>query len=239
MSTKTIGILGGMGPDATIKLYEHIVRCTKAEKDQDHIPLVIYNLPSVPDRSKAILENGGDPTPYLLKGAQLLEKAGVDLWAIPCVTAHYFIEPVLQQVAVPFVSIIHSAVEYTKTYYPNKKTVGILATTGTIHTKIFENAFRAQGYETIIPSKSNQETLIMGAIFGERGIKAGYTGSENQTKMRQAANDLIKQGAEMLVAGCTEIPLVLTSNDVDVPVLDTLLILAKTLIQYVGCTVKC
>ena len=117
--------------------------------------------------------------------------------------------------------------------------MGILATTGTIHTKIFENAFRTEGYNTLIPSRSNQEALIMGAIFGERGIKAGYTGSENQTKMRQAANDLIEQGAEILVAGCTEIPLVLTSEHVDVPVLDTLLILAKTLVQHAGYMVHC
>ncbi len=232
MSTKTIGILGGMGPDATLKLYEHIIRNTPAKRDQDHLPLVIYNLPTVPDRSNAILADGEDPTPHLLKGAQLLERAGVDVWAIPCVTAHCFLSPVLEQVNVPFISIIDATVTHVKKRHSELKTAGVLATTGTIHSGIFRDAFQAEGYEVLVPSQDDQENLVMAAIFGERGIKAGFCDEVNQHKMRTAANNLIARGAKILIAGCTEIPLVLSSAEVDVPVIDTLEILAKTLVVH-------
>lgn len=232
MNGKTIGILGGMGPEATLKLFAHIINCTPAQRDQDHLPLVIYNLPSVPDRSKALLEGGEDPTPHLLRGAQFLESAGVDVWGMPCVTAHYFIERVLARISVPFVSIVDAALQHAQGEYPSLRTVGLLATSGTIRTGIFARVFAARGYRVLTPAEQDQN-LVMETIYGRRGIKAGFTDEENRGRICLAAENLIACGAELVMAGCTEIPLVLTSDDVDVPVIDTLLVLAQALVRWV------
>src|SRR3989344_7801451 len=96
--SKTIGIIGGVGPEATLDLYRWIIKLTPAKKDQDHIPTLIYSLPQIPDRTQALLYGGEDPLPYLVKAAKVLKRGGADFLIIPCNTAHAFIDQLQKQV---------------------------------------------------------------------------------------------------------------------------------------------
>jgi len=105
MNQKIIGILGGMGPEATLDLFHKIIKLTYAEKDQDHLRIIIDNNPKIPDRTDAISGTGKDPLPKLIVTAQILEKAGADFIIIPCNTAHYFISEIQQSIKIPILTL--------------------------------------------------------------------------------------------------------------------------------------
>src|SRR6056297_2894128 len=160
-----------MGPEATADLYLKIIKNTKAKKDQDHFRVIIDSNVKIPDRTQAILHNGEDPTPYLIQTAKNLDKLSVDVACIPCITAHYFYEAVQESVSFKIINIIEEVVEYIKKYYPNIRKVGILSTTGTIKTELFNQYLK--DYTIVYPTKEIQEKNVMKAIYGEKGIKSG------------------------------------------------------------------
>ena len=135
---KTIGIIGGMGPLATVHLYERIVLRTKALRDQDHIRVLIDSNTNIPDRTKAIIADGEDPTVELIKSAKILENSGADFLIMPCNTAHYFISTLQEAVNIPFVNMVEETVKYTAEKFGSDTVVGILATDGTIISNIYE-----------------------------------------------------------------------------------------------------
>ena len=132
---KTIGIIGGMGPLATVHLFERIVLRTKAEKDQEHIRVLIDSNTNIPDRTKAILGNGKSPVKELVNSAKILENGGADFLIMPCNTAHYFIEEIKKNISIPFINMIEESVKFTYDKYGKEAVVGIMATDGTIKTK--------------------------------------------------------------------------------------------------------
>ncbi|MBC7362110.1 MAG: aspartate/glutamate racemase family protein [Candidatus Aminicenantes bacterium] len=232
-ATKTIGILGGMGPEATARFFELIIKNTAAAKDQEHLKIVVLNYPQIPDRTGAILYGGENPVPYLIEGLKLLEKAGAELVAIPCMTAHYFLPRLKEKTRLKLVNLIEEAALWTKLVFPKIKKVGLLATEGTIATGIFQKVFERKKIQVLTPSKKVQKKT-MEAIYGEKGIKAGFIGGKPKRLLLAAAEELLDQGAEALIAGCTEIPLVLTQKDVPVPLIDPMTIGARVLIKKAG-----
>ena len=116
---KFVGILGGMGPDATVTMFQNILRATPARSDQEHLRILIYNNPKIPDRTAAICANGADPLPALIQSAKLLEQAGVDLIIIPCVTAHYFYDGLQTAIKTPILHIAQETLQYASSRYPN------------------------------------------------------------------------------------------------------------------------
>ncbi|MBI3576685.1 amino acid racemase [Candidatus Gottesmanbacteria bacterium] len=229
-SMKTIGIIGGVGPEATLDLYRWIVKLTPAKKDQDHIPTLIYSLPQIPDRTQALLYGGEDPVPHMVKAAKVLEKGGADFLIIPCNTAHAYIERLQKQVKIPIMNMIEEAAKYVKTTIPEVKRVGLLATTGTIRTRIYHDTFSRYGLEIIVPTVSIQERKIMEAIYGPQGIKAGFTQGNPEVLLRSAAEDLIKRGVTMIIMGCTEIPLALSETDLICSLINPTQILAQSVV---------
>ncbi|GAH56604.1 unnamed protein product, partial [marine sediment metagenome] len=142
MPEKIIGILGGMGPEATIDLFYKIIKFTPAEKDQDHFRIIIDNNPKIPDRTAAILGKGEDPLPALQETARNLEKAGVDFIIIPCNTAHYFLPQIQKSVNIPVLNMIEeTAKETRKRIFPIQK-VGLLASMGIYKTEIYHQHFK-------------------------------------------------------------------------------------------------
>ena len=131
---KIIGIIGGMGPLATVHLFERIVLRTKAEKDQDHIRILIDNNTKIPDRTLAILGNEESPVNELVNSAKMLENSGADFLIMPCNTAHYFIEEIKKNISIPFINMPEEAVKHTYDKYGKDAVVGIMATDGTIKT---------------------------------------------------------------------------------------------------------
>jgi aspartate racemase len=231
MSEKIIGILGGMGPEATIDLFTKIVKGTNVKKDQDHLRILIDNNPKVPDRTLAIHRKGPSPLPQLIRSAKILENAGADFIVIPCVTAHYYYESLQKKIKIPIFHIVEETVKYVQAKLRRIRKIGLLATTGTIQTGLFQKAFSQTGIELILPNPETQETSVMEAIYGKQGIKATGPSEISKRLILKASEKLIQQGGQAIIAGCTEVPLVLKEGDLSVPVIDPLSILAKIAIE--------
>ncbi len=234
---KVIGILGGMGPEATAHMHELIIRKTKVEKDQDHISMVIMNNPKIHPRSDAIFGIGPDPTPQLIDGVRLLLQAGADFIIIPCVTAHYFHPGMAAEMDFPFISLLDESALWVKRHLPDVAKAGLLCSTGTLDSRIFHDAFARVGISVIGPDEEGQKRFEH-AVMGTDGIKAGFTSGPPREAVLESAVHLIDRGAQAIVAGCTEIPLVLDPKDITVPLIDPMEIIAETSIRVAGYEVK-
>lgn len=226
---KVIGILGGMGPEAGLHFCDLILRFTPAKKDQEHIPVILWSNPKIPHRTEFIIGKGENPLPYLIEGAEKLKKFGADFLVMPCVTAHYFYKKIIEKVKIPFLHIVEETRKYQKTNYPSITKIGFIASSGTIKSRIFQKHFN--DIVALFPDSFVQEELVTRAIFGEKGIKAGYKKYPKKL-LTKAGENLIKKGAECLVLGCTETSLVLKEKQFDVPLLDPLTILARKSVEY-------
>jgi len=227
MPEKIIGILGGMGPEATIDLFYKIIKFTPAEKDQDHLRIIIDNNPKIPDRTAAILGKGEDPLPALQETAQNLEKAGADFIVIPCNTAHYFLSSIQESVNIPVLNMIEEAAKETQQRIPQIQKVGLLASTGTYKTEIYHQQLKKINIEVISPEEKDKEE-VMKAIYA---VKAGNLSEGIKKNILKIAQKLVDKGAEAIIAGCTEIPLILKEGDISVPIIDPTQVLAKIAIR--------
>lgn len=228
MNDKVIGILGGMGPEATVNLFNQIVKRTPVSCDQDHFRIVIDNNPKIPDRTKAILGLGESPVAEIVKTGKNLERMGAEFIGIPCITSHYFLEEIQAELTIPVVNAIAELNCYIEKEYPEVKKIGILCTTGTRNTAIY-NKYMTH-FELVYPSDLEQ-LKVMDAIYGEKGIKRGYKNGLLIEELSSAASELIANGVDLLIAGCTELGLVLTKDFFSVPTLDPMDVLAEALIS--------
>jgi aspartate racemase len=227
MPEKIIGILGGMGPEATTDLFYKIIKLTPAGKDQDHLRVIIDNNPKIPDRTAAILGKGEDPLPALRETARNLEKAGADFIIIPCNTAHYFLPSIQESVKIPILNMIEETAKKTQKKIPSIKKVGLLALIGTYKTEIYSQHFKKFNIEVISPEEKDKEK-VMKVIYA---VKTGDLSEEIKKNITSIAQKLIDKGAEAVIAGCTEIPLILKEGDVSVPIIDPTQALAEAAIQ--------
>ena len=227
MKDKVIGILGGMGPEATVDLFHKIILHTPAATDQDHLRIIVDNNPRIPDRTAAVLRGGQDPTPEMCATARNLERAGAELIVMPCNSAHIFLDAVRKCVDVPFLSIVDETVSAVKRHTPPIARVGLMASSGIVETRLYARAFEAQGIETLVPDADGQK-LVMETIYG---VKAGRNKTEMAALAKRAALDLIARGAEAVILGCTELPLVLHEGDVPAVVIDATDILAQAAVR--------
>jgi len=228
-----VGILGGLGPWATLDLYRRILELTPAREDQDHLHVIIDSNPHVPDRTAAILGEGESPMPALAAGLRRLADAGAGFIAIPCNTAHHWIEELVRQSPVPVVDMVAEAVAAVQAL-GSVTCVGLLATTGTIRSGLYRRRFEERGVAMVVPDEPVQADAVMGAIFGPTGIKVGHMNEANGRLLKGAADALVAAGAQAIIAGCTEIPLVLRPDDVSVPLIDTQDCLARAVVRRAG-----
>lgn len=227
-SSEIIGILGGMGPAATADFYTKLVSMTPGHSDQDHLRTVIWSDPTVPDRTEALLGRGADPTPWLLHGSRILREAGATVIAIPCNTAHAFLPGIADQVGIPIVHMIGEVGQHLTTLRPHIRTVGLLATTGTIQAGLYQEWLAQAGIELLLSDPTSQENDVMPAI---RAVKSGELGSVSADRLARAARQLIDRGAQAVIAGCTEIPLGLSAEAIPVPLIDPATVLAGVLVR--------
>jgi aspartate racemase len=233
MKEKTIGILGGMGPEATLDLFGKIIASTPAERDQDHLRVVIDSNPKVPDRTAAILAAGESPVPAMKAGLAALQRAGADFVVIPCVSAHYFLDELQGESGLPILSMFEVTAGHIRRQHPDIRKIGMLATSGTLQGGRFREKLGLSGIETLAPEDADQKR-VMAAIYEIKGAASGRSRDEIGAEIRGIAIRLIERGARGIVAGCTEIPLVLKPGDLAVPVFDTLMLLARTAIATAG-----
>ncbi len=235
--TKRIGILGGMGPEATNFLFNLIIKLTDAEKDQGHIASIIYNYPQIPDRTSAILGNGVSALPYLLDGVKLLENAGADFIAIACVTAFYYYPEIIKHVKIPVINLPDELLRYVRDRLGSPRKIGLLATKATIQTGFIQNIFNRKGIEVVVPGTDNRE-LLMQAIYHPIGIKSGFKRQPKRMILKVIHDLMEEHHPDAIIAGCTELPIVLKQKDIDVPLFDPLTILAQESIRIAGGKVK-
>jgi len=232
MDRDTIGILGGMGPEATAGLFSRIIKNTRADQDQDHVPVLIYNNPKIPDRSAYILGNGPDPVPALKEGSLFLQQAGVCCILWPCNTAHYFYKEVSRHLTVPVLHMIRETAACARKKYPSTTVFGLLATLGTYKTGIYVKIFKSEGLTLVLPGEKNRQ-LAMESIYGDKGIKAGFT-KEPLQQLKDPVEELKRKESEVLIAGCTELSLVLTPETTGLPVIDPMTCLARAAVRKAG-----
>lgn len=229
MNDKIIGIIGGMGPSATADLYIKIINATKVTKDQEHFRVVIDSNPKIPDRTKAILGEGESPVPEIIRTAKNLEKLNVDIACIPCITTHFFIEEIQAAVNFEILNAIEVLHDYIKLNFKDAKKVGILSTTGTIKAGTFGKYLTE--FEIIYPDEKMQSDNVMESIYGKNGIKCGNYGDEPRKLLQEAADSLIRKGADIIISGCTEISLVLKPEHIKKTLIDPMQVLAERLVS--------
>ncbi len=203
-----VGVLGGLGPAATVDFMAKLVRNTPATCDQDHLKIMVEQNPQIPDRTAALLGNGDDPTLALYAACKTLEDGGADLIAMPCNTAHAFVERIQPALGIPIVNMLTCTADYLQETFPGLREVGVLATSGTLTSGVYERALEALGITQVAPGEPAQARL-MNAVYGPHGAKAGFTTGECCDDLAAAIDDLIGQGVQVIVLGCTELPLLL------------------------------
>ncbi|MGH2628545.1 MAG: aspartate/glutamate racemase family protein [Anaerolineales bacterium] len=228
---RTIGVLGGLGPWATLDFFEKVLRLTPARRDQEHLRLIIDNNPKIPDRGPAILGAPGaeDPLPALVATARTVEAAGADLIVIPCNTAHFFYEPIRRAVRIPVLHIMEEVARAAAARYPSLKRVGLLGTRATVASGLYQRAFASEGTQVLAPDTWGQ--AVIDRLI--HGIKAGQVG-ELTEEGALVARRLGESGAEAIILGCTELPLILGPDTLGLPVLDSNLILAEAAVREAG-----
>jgi aspartate racemase len=227
-----------MGPEATVDCFNKIIKHTPATKDQEHLRVVIDSNPSVPDRTAAILGGGESPVPVMVAGCRTLQRAGADFIIIPCVSAHVFLSEIQPQIELPIVSIIDAVAAAIKQDHPEIRTVGLLGTSGTISGGHFQKRLAQDTIKTLVPG-AKMQSRVMAAIYDIKNAKAGRSPSEITDELVAAAESMISitpQGAQAIIAGCTEIPLALRQDDLPVPYFDGVAILACAAIRRAGIT---
>ena len=235
MKEKTIGILGGMGPEATLNCFSRIISSTPAKNDQEHLRVIIDSNPKVPDRTAAIIAEGESPVPVLVAGCRALQQAGADFIIIPCVSAHFFLDEIQQQIELPILSIFDVVAETLISAHPDIKTVGLMSTTGTISGGLFQKRLAADNIKTIVPAET-QQAKVMAAIYDIKNSQPARSRAQITSDLIATAENLITTGARGIVAGCTEIPLALNQKHLSVPYFDALTILARAAILKAGLT---
>lgn len=233
MAEKVIGILGGMGPEATLSLFEKIIANTPATRDQDHLRVIIDSNAKIPDRTPAILGQGETPVPAIIESGRTLERAGADFIVIPCVSAHFFLDELSGQLTLPILSLFDAVAEELERQQPVPAAVGLLATTGTIHGGRFQERLQKRGIDTLVPGLDDQKR-VMSVIYRVKATSSGAGREEMRSELRSVVTTLVDRGAQAIVAGCTEIPLVLRSQDVPLPFFDSLVVLARAAIVRAG-----
>jgi len=204
-----VGILGGLGPAATVDFYAKVVAATRAASDQDHVRLIIDGDPSVPDRSASVSGRGESSAPALVAKARRLAAAGAEVLAMPCNSAHAYEAEIRQAVDLPFISIVDEAVREALVHLPadpDRRAVGVLATSATHATRLYPTALAAHGVN-VVPTSAEDEADFMRLLYR---IKGGEEhASEVRAGMARLAAALVRRGAGVIIAGCTEVPLVL------------------------------
>jgi len=225
---KIVGIIGGMGPEATVDLMQRIIANTVALDDIDHIHCIVDNNPKIPSRIKAILGEGAEnPGPCMADMARRLEHYGADFLVIPCNTAHYYYEHVAEAVSIPVVHLIDLVVHTLLLENPHLREVGILGSTTIVKTGLYATRFQARGVKVVYPEGQLQDKLF--ALI--RMVKSGQTGGEASEQLVDICNNLAKKGIDLCILGCTELGVI--KADLPIRSIDAAELLAKEIVAIV------
>jgi len=223
---KIVGILGGMGPEATVDLMQRIIRLTPALDDMDHIRCIVDNNPKVPSRIKAIIEGDGeDPGPCMADMGRRLESWGADFLVIACNTAHYYYDAVQNAVKIPVINLIDLVSNHVKVNFPEHDKVGILASPAVAMTGLYTKRFKKLGIEDIWPDPDYQASLFN--IIKQ--VKKGNTDSNVQNDYTKVCENLLNKGARIAIIACTELSVL--GGGLPINTIDAAQVLAIEIVQ--------
>lgn len=229
---KAVGVIGGLGPMATIYYLERITKMTDADKDQEHLKILLESIPDTPDRTDYILgKKEISPLPSLIKAGQELTRLGAGFLAIPCVTAHYFYDALSEALQIPILSLCEDTAKEMSAKKIER--AGILATEGTIQSRLLEQEFKKFGIESVYPDPGMQQ-LVMEIIYGR--IKKGTF--PDREDILKVSHSLLEKGAQKIVLGCTELSLLKKKIPLDALYVDMLEILAQKTVLFSGAPLK-
>ena len=222
MKNKTVGVLGGLGPMASVYFYEMVVNMTDAKTDQEHVDMIITNRATTPDRTAFIVgESDEDPSKVLIDDAKKLENYGVDFIAMTCNTAHYFYNKIANSINIPMLNIVEETIKHAKA--TNHKKLGILATTGNIKTNLYQDMCEKYEIEYMILDE-NRQSQVMDIIYND--IKSGKSADMN--KFNKLVNHLKENECDGIVLGCTELSILKNDNNLGNDLyIDSLEVLAR------------
>jgi aspartate racemase len=226
-----LGVLGGMGPLASAHFMVRLTMLTPAERDQDHIPAVLWSDPRVPDRSTAKLAGGEDPLPWLLRGIAGLRRAGCGAIAIPCNTAHGWYEAMLTEAACPILHIVDAAATDLRRAGIAPGAIGVMGTAGTLAMRLYQDRLERLGWDCLVPAEDEMQRLVSPALAA---VKANRV-AEAYAPLAEVVRSLARRGAQAVVLGCTEIPLGIQAGpwqSLGIPLIDTIDALARASIAW-------
>ena len=220
-----IGIIGGMGPEATVDLMRRVLALTPARDDADHIHMIVDNNPKVPSRIARLIDGTGiDPAPELCRMARGLEAAGATCLAIPCNTAHAYVREIAQSVSIPLLDMVALTAERISRMVLPNRSVGMLASTAVKTLGLYDEALRPIGLSLKWP---NRQAELMSVI---KAVKRGDSSSATVRVFTDIAGDLMADGTDMLLIACTELSVLAPHLGASVPVLDALDVLSEKIV---------
>ena len=226
MEEKTIGILGGMGPEASVDMFSKIITSNPVTKDQEQLRIIVYCNSKIPPRSQATLSRGEDPRPELIRSAELLEASGAGLVVIACNAAHFFHTDIQKSVSIPVLHIMREVAGEIQHSAEQFKTVGLLAGTTTVKTGLYDEVLEEIGVRVLSPDMDEEQERVNSSIYE---IKKGNKGVKQI--LVDIAEKMAAKGAQAIILGCTEVPLVIRDGDLSVPVIDATQVLADAAIR--------
>ncbi|HET7864116.1 MAG TPA: amino acid racemase [Burkholderiaceae bacterium] len=227
-----VGVLGGMGPLATIDFMRKMLQATPAVVDQEHVPVVVSSIPQVPDRTQAFRREGASPLAAMLASGRRLVAAGAGLAVIPCNTAHLWFDEIQQSLSLPMLHLVDAALEDAVIAAGPGGRIGLLATDATLASGLYVNRAlppgAGKGVQWVLPTAGEMLSLLMPGVAA---IKAGQL-PVGAGLLMEAVQVLQRRGAMAVVLGCTEIPLVLDADNAPLPVVDATAALARRAVAW-------
>lgn len=231
-ATKTVGVIGGLGPAATLDFFDRILKRTKAVRDQDHLRLIIDNNTKVPDRNAASKGEGPSPGAVIAASARGLQDAGAEFVVMACNAAHAYEGEIRAALTVPFISMIDETVKTVAGL--GAKRAGVLAADPCLRANLYQDGLKQVGIEPVLLPDDSQRTF-MELIYR---IKSGDTGDVVRRSMATLAKKLEAKDVDVILAGCTEVPIVLTADDIDAELVNATDVLVEKTILFAGAELK-
>lgn len=221
-----------MGSVAAVYFFRRLVELTPAQTDQEYIETFIHNNTSIPDRTQGILYGGISPLPELKRSVAILNGMGADYIVFACMTSHYFISELQKTSNAVIIDGVAETATYIKNNLPRVRKAGVLASTGAVKTCVFQKALTRVGIEPVVLKDEDQERYFMQPIYEPWGIKVGNIGARPRKRFERGAQILVENGADAVIAGCSELPLVLSQERMSFPLVDTIDVLLQVAINH-------
>lgn len=227
---KKIGILSGMGTRAGIMFTDKMISLANATCDQEFPEFILHNNSAVPDRTEAILNNGASPLEELSRSLRLFHENEVDMVVSTCITSYYFLNQLENAPRLKVIAPFNAVLDKVKKHYPGVSKIGLLASSGTITTKLFHDLFAEHGYEIITLSEDKQHSFMQ-SIYMPNGLKSAQISGEAMTLFHSVLQDMIMHPVDLIIGGCSEVQIGLKDARLQVPYIDAMDILAEEVIN--------